>query len=77
MVQEQENTRGYKQITNGQLQLIKVIQSWELSKTIKDTRIKPKYSKHVKHSMYSTFRKDVELWTMKKQQSVLQINIKN
>lgn len=66
MVQEQENTRGYKQITNGQLQLIKEMLSWELSKTIENNRIKPKYSTDIKHIMYSKFRNYLELWTMKK-----------
>ena len=61
-VQEQEDTRGYKQIASGQLLVIKIMQPWELSKIIfKDNRTKPKYSAYVKHSIYSTFRKDLEL----------------
>lgn len=47
-VQEQEDTRGYKQITSGQLLDIKVIQPWDLNKTIfKDNRTKPKYPAYV------------------------------
>lgn len=66
-VLEQEDTRGYKQIISGQLLVVKVLQPWELSKTIfKDNRTKPKYPVYVKHSVHSTFRKDLELWTMKK-----------
>lgn len=50
--QEQDDTRGYKQITSGQLLVITVMQPWELSKTIsKDNRTNPKYSTYVKHSI--------------------------
>lgn len=57
-VEDQEDTRGYKQITDGQLLIIKVMQTLELSKTIfRDNRTKPKYPVYVKRTIYSTFRK--------------------
>lgn len=66
-VQEQEDTRGYKQITSGQLLVIKIMQLQELSKTIlKDNRTNPKYPAYVKHSIYGTSRKNLELWTTEK-----------
>lgn len=58
--EDQEYTGGYKQIISGQLLVVKVMQTLELSKTVfKDNRTKPKYPVHVKHSIYSTFRKDL------------------
>lgn len=56
--EDQEDTKGYKQVTSGQLLIIKVMQTLELSKTIfRDNRTKSKYPVYVKHSIYSTFRK--------------------
>lgn len=74
--QEQDDTRGYKQITSGQLLVITVMQPWELSKTIfKDNRTNPKYSTYVKVYIVH-LEKILNYGPWKKEQSVVHVNIK-
>lgn len=69
---EEEYKRDYKQITSGHLLVIKIMQPWERNKNaFRDNRTNPKYSAYIKHSLYSTFRKYIELSTMMLQRGII------